>query len=58
MVVIWTEDLLLSIRVQLFSRPQQQEAASTSSEPVLNWNPPIKKTEPDFRPAPVIMRCV
>ena len=30
MVVIWTEDLELSIRVQLFSRPQQQAAPRPS----------------------------
>ena len=35
-VVICTEDLLLSFRVQLFSRPQQQAAARISKEPLLN----------------------
>ena len=34
MVVICTEDLELSIRVQLFSRPQQQVAPNTNSEPL------------------------
>ena len=37
MVVICTEDLELSMRVQLFSQPQQQAAPRTNREPVLNW---------------------
>ena len=36
MVVICIELLELSMRVQLFSNPQQTDAPSTSREPVLN----------------------
>ena len=35
------EDFELSILVQLFSSPQQQEAARTRREPVLNWKLPL-----------------
>ena len=45
MVVICTELLALSMRVQLFSKPQQTAAPRTSRDPQLNWNAPSPSKE-------------